>query len=193
MDHFSLSDVMQNLSNLASEHRKDTTSVVGSSPSSVVSMGSVMSDMSQNQDATREKALDNIEKAQSKSSEQRIRSFCNAAAMGDKDMIQRLIKAGTEINGTDCDGRYDEKAMHDRDTPPVPRELAAHCCRVAGQDAPHAGKLRGQPRAGQAADAAWRGSQHDGQVRRVSPPGRHAAGHPGPPRHHELPRAQRRR
>jgi hypothetical protein len=35
----------------------------------------------------------------------RIRSFCNAAAMGDVGMLQRLLKTGIDINGVDCDGR----------------------------------------------------------------------------------------
>lgn len=95
----------QNLSKLASEHNRDSASFVGSqmAPSVISATSSVISDTQV--DVTREKALDNIERAQRKSKEQRIRSFCNAAAMGDLATVQRLLKTGVDVNGADCDGR----------------------------------------------------------------------------------------
>lgn len=99
----------QNLSKLASEHHNDSASFVGSqmAPSVVMSAASsLLSDNINNHvDVTRVKALDNIERAQRKSQAQRIRSFCNAAAMGDVETVQRLLKSGVDVNGADCDGR----------------------------------------------------------------------------------------
>lgn len=52
-----------------------------------------------------EKAMDSIDKAKKRSKEQRIRSFCNAAAEGNMDILQRLLRSGIDINGRDCNGR----------------------------------------------------------------------------------------
>ncbi|GAB5032884.1 potassium channel skor-like [Nannochloropsis oceanica] len=52
-----------------------------------------------------EKAMDSIDKAQKRSKEQRIRSFCNAAAEGNMDILQRLLRSGIDVNGRDCNER----------------------------------------------------------------------------------------
>jgi len=56
-------------------------------------------------DAQLERAMAEIEKAKSRSREQRIRSFCNAATLGNIDMLARLVKSGVDVNGVDSDGR----------------------------------------------------------------------------------------
>jgi hypothetical protein len=97
----------ENLSRLASEHKKDTASHVGSShhTASMVSTNSYISDMSMAADAIREQAMGAMERAKRKSKEMRVRSFCDAAFLGDMDLLQRLMKSGIDINGSDVNGR----------------------------------------------------------------------------------------
>ena len=56
-------------------------------------------------DAQLERAMAEIDRAKSRSREQRIRSFCNAASLGNIDMLGRLVKSGVDVNGTDANGR----------------------------------------------------------------------------------------
>lgn len=44
--------------------------------------------------------------AKRKSEEQRVRSFCNAAAIGDMDQINRLLSSGVSIDATDANNRW---------------------------------------------------------------------------------------
>lgn len=49
--------------------------------------------------------MDDIAQAKSKSKEQRVRAFCNAAAAGNMDMLQRLHSSGIHVDSTDSNGR----------------------------------------------------------------------------------------
>lgn len=66
---------------------------------------SYISDVSGAVDAVREKAMGAMEKAKRKSKEMRVRAFCDAAYIGDMELLQRLHKTGIDINGTDCNHR----------------------------------------------------------------------------------------
>ena len=57
-------------------------------------------------DAQLELAMAEIDRAKWRSREQRIRSFCNAAWLGNLDVLVRLINSGVDINGSDANGRY---------------------------------------------------------------------------------------
>jgi len=57
-------------------------------------------------DAQLEIAMAEIDKAKSRSREQRIRSFCNAACLGSMDILIRLVNSGVDINGADANGRW---------------------------------------------------------------------------------------
>jgi len=56
-------------------------------------------------DAQLERAMEDIDKAKIRSKEQRIRSFCNAASLGNIEVLGRLLNTGIDINGTDANGR----------------------------------------------------------------------------------------
>ena len=57
-------------------------------------------------DGQLERAMDDIDKAKLRSMEQRVRSFCNAAASGSIQALSRLLQTGIDVNGTDANGRY---------------------------------------------------------------------------------------
>ena len=56
-------------------------------------------------DAQLERAMEDIDKAKVRSKEQRIRSFCNAASLGNIEVLGRLLNTGIDVNGTDANGR----------------------------------------------------------------------------------------
>ena len=71
-----------------------------------VSVGSLESGMRNVLDENElERAMADIDKAKARSREQRIRSFCNAAALGNEDWLARLLKSGIKINDADANGR----------------------------------------------------------------------------------------
>lgn len=52
-----------------------------------------------------ERAMADIDKAKARSRQQRIRSFCNAAAQGNEEWLGRLLKSGIKVNDADANGR----------------------------------------------------------------------------------------
>ena len=52
-----------------------------------------------------ERAMADVDKAKGRTREQRIRCFCNAASLGNMDMMGRLINGGVDVNGKDANGR----------------------------------------------------------------------------------------
>lgn len=56
-------------------------------------------------DGQLERAMQDIDKAKGRSQEQRIRSFCNAAALGNTHVLARLINSAVDVNGRDANGR----------------------------------------------------------------------------------------
>ncbi|TFJ86293.1 hypothetical protein NSK_002501 [Nannochloropsis salina CCMP1776] len=92
----------ENLSRLADD-KMETSS---RAPSTAQSMSTHSLDFTVvGGDDLMEKAMDSIDKAKKRSKEQRIRSFCNAAAEGNMDILQRLLRSGIDINGRDCNER----------------------------------------------------------------------------------------
>jgi DNA invertase Pin-like site-specific DNA recombinase len=93
--HFSLED-----------DKKETASRMSGAPPSTVSLTSLASSITFGDEQMRDKTREGLIKAKKKRREQGVRAFCNAAVQGNTDVIQRLIKSGININGTDVNGRW---------------------------------------------------------------------------------------
>ena len=96
--------IFHNLTTLSSETEKvETGSKAASTHSSLHSFESGFKSMVDEE--VFEKAMDDIAKAKTKSREQRIRVFCNAALLGNTEAMSRLISSGVNINDVDANGR----------------------------------------------------------------------------------------